>query len=80
MEVHTEEFIYQVSVFNEDIARIEEALDAETDATEEISRWCEESCGEIYVTWYNKYEDSYGAETYCFKNEKDRNWFLIRWG
>lgn len=44
--------------------------------TDEIYEWCNKAFSDESITdrWYSR-----GYRTYLFKNEEDRNWFLLRW-
>lgn len=47
-----------------------------TNNMNDIYEWCKKTFGENLTDrrWYIR-----GSTTYLFKNEEDRNWFLLRW-
>ena len=83
MYSYTEEYIYQVSLNYDDKVRIDNMPSDEYDDTiySIVYQWCEETFGEESGDrWYHMYVDAYDSDTYCFKYEEDRTWFMIRWG
>lgn len=79
MEVFTEEFIYQVALYNDDRLKIEETLPDDIDPYEVLWDWCFETFGNGYDRWLHEYRESHDADLFCFKREEDRNWFVLRW-
>jgi len=80
MDLYIEEHIYQVRIYDTDRRKIDDSMnDPEKDATSEIWEWCEETFGEWHGRWYHEYLEVEDADVYCFKNDEDRNWFVLRW-
>lgn len=79
MELFTEEFIYQITLDNDDIERISVTVDDE-DSHTAMWTWCEETFGEEYIRWRHEYCEIINCNIFCFTKEQDRSWFLLRWG
>jgi hypothetical protein len=77
MELYTEEYVYQVILSAEDLDKIYGDM-PDAPFTCPIYQWCEEQFG-MDNRWYNTFSEWSNSETFCFKREEDRTFFVLKW-
>ena len=80
MIVFNEQCIYQVFIDERDRQRLTTVVEDDEDVLESMWTWCEETFGFEDDIWYHMYTECDDFDTFAFKYEEHRNWFLLKWG
>ena len=80
MIVFNEQCIYQVLIDERDRQRLTTVVEDDEDVLESMWTWCEETFGVEDDTWYHMYTEFNDYDTFAFKYEEHRTWFLLKWG
>lgn len=76
MELYTEIFIHQVNLSTEDVKKIQK-MHTDLPVFEPIFEWLDETFGE--EGWKHQYFVFDDTECFAFKNETERDYFVLRW-